>query len=479
MLLSKRKLQFIEEMFTMPYRPVLSHYKSDKLDMSEINNKMSTNHILLSSLNKRNSINNKSLELTKSQKSSFPSYEFNSDINSYINYSIDDLNYTYYNPLKKEIIIENPEEVIQSNYLQGSIKQKPSFSQINDENINDDTIKPLKQPININVYNCLKDNFEENFEKANNLNKPNIVQSLTLNNNNIIIEEENKDNINVSLLIPGKRTETMRLLDNIKPTNSIEESPEIIEQKEAEKEIKEKQIEETPVLKDKKYKITNNNGVIALPPNYSTDDEDEFKAVNSLNEDLSSWKKYLDKDGLKLYFKPFSVKDENGNDVESVIGFLNGILDFPASHVISKLNDFNFRKNFDDQYQKGKLLKEKMEGNIKIMEIYLYMKMPFIFSDRDFVVQKKCWLDYNGNKDHALFHIHSIENTEYPAKEKPVRGNYVNRSAYIKPLGDNQCELTIVTAMDIKMSLGVSTMSKSGAEMQEKWFKNLKKELAK
>ena len=159
---------------------------------------------------------------------------------------------------------------------------------------------------------------------------------------------------------------------------------------------------------------------------------------------------------------------------------MEAILDFPASHVINKLNDFNFRKNVDDQYEKGKLLSEKMiEGNIKVMEMYLYMKMPFIFSDRDFVVQKKCWLDYNGNKDHALFYIHSIENSQYPAKEKPVRGNYENRSGYVKPLGPNQCKINIVTAMDVKMSLGYSTMAKNGAEMQEKWVKKFKKELAK
>ena len=484
MLLSKRKLQIIEEMFTMPYRPILSSYKSDKLDMSEINNKISTNHYLSSSLKKKNSINNKSLELTKSQKSSFPSYEFNSDINSNINYSIDDLNHTLYYPLKNEIIIENPEEVIQSNCLKGSGKQKLSLSKINDENNNDDIQNPQSKPININIYNCLKDNFEENFEKANNLNGPNVIQSIKLNNDNIIIEDENnKDNINVSTLIPGKRTETLNLIDNIKQTNSIEESPEINEPEDTNLNLEkenEKPIEETPIIQDKKYKITSNfNGVVTIPQNYSTDDEDEFNALKVLNEDLSSWKKYIDKDGLKLYFKPFPVKDEKGNDAESVIGFLDGILDFPASLVISKLNDYNFRKIIDDNYKKGKLLKEKTEGNIKIMEMYLYMKMPFIFSDRDFVVQKKCWLDYNGNKDHALFHLHSIENPEYPAKEKPVRGIYINRSGYVKPLGDNQCKLNIVTAMDIKMSLGVSAMSKSGAEKQENWFKGLKQELAK
>ena len=473
MLLSKRKLQFIKEMFVMPYRPNLSNYQSEKFDMSKFNTK-ATNHAPSYSYNKKSSFNEKSLlEITKSQKSSFPSYDY-SDINSNINYSIDDLNYTLNYPLRNEIIIENPEEVIQSECLKGSIKQKLSSSQINDNNNENNNVTNSH---NINVYNCLNNNFDEQFEKSNQLN---IIQGSIMQNNN---------QINVSSIIPGKRTETINL-DIIKQTSSIEEKnneqiPEIDEQEQAnenlEKEDNEKPIEQVQNTPDKKYKISSNNdSVVLLPPNYSTDDEDEFNAIKVLNEDLSSWKKYTDKDGLKLYFKPLPVKDEKGNDAESVVGFLEGILDFPASHVITKLNDFNFRKGIDDQYEKGKLLKDTMiEDNIKVMEMYLYMKMPFIFSDRDFVVQKKCWLDYNGNKDHALFHIHSIENPEYPEKEKPVRGTYINRSGYVKPLGESKCKINIVTAMDIKMSLGYSTMSKSGAEMQEKWFKKLKKELAK
>ena len=103
MLLSKRKLQFIKEMFVMPYRPNLSNYQSEKFDMSKFNTK-STNHAPSYSYNKKSSFNEKSLEITKSQKSSFPSYDY-SDINSNINYSIDDLNYTLNYPLRNEIII--------------------------------------------------------------------------------------------------------------------------------------------------------------------------------------------------------------------------------------------------------------------------------------------------------------------------------------------------------------------------------------
>jgi hypothetical protein len=237
--------------------------------------------------------------------------------------------------------------------------------------------------------------------------------------------------------------------------------------------------EEVQTTQNKKYQInSDSNSVISLPPNFGTDDEDEFIAVTSLNEDLSSWKKYTDKDGLKIYCKPYTVKDEKGKDAESIIVYADATLDFPASKVIDTLNDFNKRKTFDVQYEKGKLISEKMiEGNIKVMECYLYAKMPFIFSDRDFVVQRKSWLDYNGNKDHALFFIHSIENSEFPAKEKPVRGEYVKRCGYIKPLGDNQCKIYIYNCLDAKLDIGYSVTSKTGVEKQEDWVKKLKKKL--
>lgn len=103
-------------------------------------------------------------------------------------------------------------------------------------------------------------------------------------------------------------------------------------------------INNVPGKKTKKYQIsTNSNSILVLPENYSTDDEDEYKAILDLNEDLSSWKKMTDKEGLKIQYKPFHAKDEKGNDVESVKGYSNWILDFPGSKVISKINDYEFR----------------------------------------------------------------------------------------------------------------------------------------
>ena len=431
MLLSKGKIKLIHELFSLPYKPSLINTEDQKEQLSQLIEFQNSTNVLIPI---KPQYKTRTEEL---KKSSFPSYNMNTVSIEDNNINQKDSNYqSLYYPLRREINIKSPEAIIESGVLKSSIRKEGNFPSIYDDlNVNQIVANsPPEQPL-------------EN--QANLTNVQTTVQNE---------DPQNADEDEIDKIIPGDLTKTVKLDD---------------------KELE--NINETPVVEptqEKKYKISSGN-IVTVPENYSTDDEDEFTAINTLNEDVSSWKQYTDKNGIKLYFKPYPVKDEDGKDVESVIGFCEAVLDFPAGDVINKMNNFEFRKNVDDQYKKGKLLSEKMEGNIKIMEMYLYMKMPFIFSDRDFVVRKKCWLDYNGNKDHALFYIHSIEHPEYPAKKKPVRGNFANRSGYIKPLGDNKCQLNVVTAMDVKMSLGVSTMSKNGAEMQEKWIGNLRKELAK
>ena len=51
-------------------------------------------------------------------------------------------------------------------------------------------------------------------------------------------------------------------------------------------------------MKTGKYIITEFSGPIVLPPNYSTDDEDEFNAIQILNQDISGWKLQKDKDNI-------------------------------------------------------------------------------------------------------------------------------------------------------------------------------------
>ena len=439
MLLSKRKIKTIQDLFRSPDKPILMDISNEKEEISRLS--QSKNYMNLS--NPKESKYKSYTEEIK--KSSFPVYNTKTSTynNSTINNYTYDSNYYYDYPKRREIIIKNPEEIIESGLLKSKVRPEGTTSIY--ENLNANQAPEINNnPIEIQQNNQnepinIGDTIQQNVEETQN-----------------IIEEPSKE---IDKIIPGPLAETVKLDEN--PQEEIKEEAPVEE------------------IKEGKYKVQSGN-IVALPDNYSTDDEDIFTAIKTLNEDVSSWKKYTDKDGIKLYFKPYPVKDEDGKDTESVIGYCEAIIDFPASKVIAKMNDFEFRRNVDANYKKGKLINERMEeGNIKIMEMYLYLKMPFIFSDRDFVVKKKCWLDFNGNKDNALFFIRSYENPEYPPNKKLVRGTFENRSGYIKPLGDNKCQVNVVTAMDVKMSLGVSTMSKNGAEMQEKWVKNLRSELAK
>ena len=449
----------MHELFTAPYKPTLINISDQKEEMVRLSK------IRHSSLMAEPVIKKYKSFTENYKKSSFPVYNIKTVstlTNNTKEINGNNINYNIY-PLKREIIIRNPEEIIQSGILKSSIRKEGYPSIYEEPKFNPFTGIHINQELNNNNISepiQIKQNLED---KVQDIEEPN-KEILDKN-----IPQSTEPTNEIDKIIPGKLTETVKIDENELEEMENEENP----QPEENNEIP---VEET--ITAKKYIIKSGN-IVSLPENYSTDDEDEMIAINTLNEDISSWKKYTDKDGIKLYFKPYPTKDEEGKYIESVIGYCEAILDFPASKVISKMNDFEFRRNVDDQYKKGNLISERIEGNIKYMEMYLFLKMPFIFSDRDFVVRKKCWLDYNGNKDHALFYIHSIENPEYPPKKKLVRGNYANRSGYIKPLGDNQCQLNVCTAMDVKMSLGVSTMSKNGAEMQEKWVKNLRKQLAK
>ena len=604
MLLSRRKIQNIQQMFSVPYRPTLSSFQSEKEDLvnfsNYLNNYIATGKSSKININKSgvNSIfNSKTQEI---KKSSFPSYNYN--YNDYTNFKHSE---TVFYPLRDEIIINNPEEVIRSGCLKGSVRQQLVPSQMGDNNFNDN---PMNQSQNMNTNMNIgfnnneeegptfgqkvgdfkdsmgekfqdfkdsagqkfdefkdsagqkfgdfkeaagqkfseigdsvqtkygeakdymqdklgnaKDSVQNTFEGIQDSAKQklsDVGDSVQHKYNDIkdsvgdklgemkeSVEEKIegiKDDNNIDNIIPGKLTETINLgSEGAKEAaaavtgtaaavgaaaagaaaTATEAAGEVAAGDSAlllKSDNPAESAQEVAATPAKKYPITSTpNSVVVLPENYSTDDEDEFNAIKILNEDLSVWKLYADKDDIKVWFKSFPTKDEKGEDTEGVIGYTEATINCPASKLITSLNDFNFRTDTDEQYKKGKLISENtIDGNIKEMILYLYMKMPFIFSDRDFVVQKKCWLDYNGNKDHALFYMHSVENSEYPPKDKPVRGTYVNRSGYVKALGDNQCKINVVTCMDIKLNVGVERMSKSGAEMQEKWIKALRKKLA-
>lgn len=281
------------------------------------------------------------------------------------------------------------------------------------------------------------------------------------------------------------------ILPDIKLNSSDDYSNEDQEQKDEKELILFSSSKKLSSTSDKKYKIISKSTDIILfnEENYSTNDEDEFAAINLLNEDRSEgnnldWVLSVTKDNIKIYYKQIRLKNEENKDFDTLIFYVEAILDIPSYKVNEYINDINFRKEFDSLYNQVKVLSENEDesNNLKIIELYFYMKMPVFISDRDFVVRKKIWNEYNNKKGCYLIHLKSIENSEYPPKQKPVRGKFINRAAYICPYMDEErekCKLYLASCFDMKMSFGVSMMKSKGSEGQGKWVEELIKNINK
>ena len=227
----------------------------------------------------------------------------------------------------------------------------------------------------------------------------------------------------------------------------------------------------------KKYKIIpNEKDVILFSEPFLTDDVDEFDAIKLLNEDRregneNGWVLSSDKNNIQVYYKIVKLPDSEGNDIDSLFFYVVANINYPSSIVNKYANDFNSRKEFDNLYKQAKVLNEKYdkENNLEIKEFYLYLKMPILFTDRDFIIRKKIWKNYNDKENCFLINIKSIEDFDYPPKERPIRGYFINRSAYICPDGDRRCKLYLSTCFDMKVNIGISMMKNKGSNGQREW----------
>ena len=280
-----------------------------------------------------------------------------------------------------------------------------------------------------------------------------------LNQKPRIIEEINTDIVPNDNIVQNQQTEEPVLLDSLEPV----------------KEPEEVKVEEE-VKPEGKFKITEFNGPVKVPPNYSTDDEDEFDAIQILNSDKSDWKLQVDKDGMKVYSKLYKITNDEGKEVDNIMFYTDATVNFPASEINKQLYTYSLREKWDKSLQKGKLIKEEeVSHNLIVKQFYAYIKMPFIFSDRDIVLKEKLWKDYQGEKDCTLCNIKSFEHPDYPAKEKPVRAEQRNFGRYVKPISDNQCKMYVISKFDMKLSAPISMMEGKGSEGQLKSIKEFLK----
>ena len=206
-----------------------------------------------------------------------------------------------------------------------------------------------------------------------------------------------------------------------------------------------------------------------------TQDPDEKSALDFLTLNKSEWKIHEQTEEYKISYSNIPMKNPlTKNNEEHLCTCLEVMVKALPEKVFKFMTDFNIRKSVEPLYKDGKLISET-KGNPEIYIAYLYLKMGFMMSDRDFVVQKKMWSNYNDKKDHYLIQVSSIDHKDYPEKSKPVRGIFFNRVAYIKP-GEKEGEthLTLCNCIDMKFPKFGTKAIKPQAEGMKKWLNQLK-----
>ena len=212
-----------------------------------------------------------------------------------------------------------------------------------------------------------------------------------------------------------------------------------------------------------------------------TQDKDEKTALDFLTIDKSSWTLSEQKEDYKLTYQSIKMNNPLTNNEEEKLSFcLEATFNKPVEKVIKCLCDLEIRKTFDTLYTEGKLISET-KGNPDTYILYFLLKMGFVFSNRDFVVQKKVWKDYKDKKDNYLIHVISIDHKDYPEKSDPVRAVFLNRAAYIKP-GEKEGEtsLTLCNCIDMKViNVGSFMAVSKGTSGMRNWLSKFKEALEK
>ena len=245
-------------------------------------------------------------------------------------------------------------------------------------------------------------------------------------------------------------------------------------------------------LPDKKYKIYSKpNDVVKFnSDNYITDDEDEYNVISLLNEDRTenneyNWILNSSQDNINVYYKISNVKTDENEEINALFLCVDLIANINSSKFENYFNDTNFRKEFDKLYLKAKIIKENNDeiNNLKIIDFYFYLNMPFFLTNRDFTTRKKIWKDHNNKKGYYLMHMKSVKNDDYPEKVKPIRGNFIIRAGYICPYNDEEneekCRLCLITCFDMKLRFPLPLVRNLSLNEQRIWAEDLIKNINK
>ena len=130
-------------------------------------------------------------------------------------------------------------------------------------------------------------------------------------------------------------------------------------------------------------------------------------------------------------------------------------------------------------YKKGKILEKKIENDIEIEYSYLHLKMPLIYTDREFVQVKRLYRNYGGNNKACLILNYSIDRDECPITDKRVRAEFIVMGIYLEEISENETKEVFLSEVNMKMDMMISVILSMMPNEQYKWQQEIIKYLGK
>ena len=224
---------------------------------------------------------------------------------------------------------------------------------------------------------------------------------------------------------------------------------------------------------EKKYRLKYSpDNIIKIPINYSTDDYDEFQITSIINEPLENdWKLAIEdyEYNIKVYKKEVLY-------TQALLLKTFGEIPFSLNVIFNVLEDYNFRKNWDEDCKNiivDKLPKSNNEYESYIQ--YVIMKFPTFMEDRDFVQKFKIWKNYLGDNKRILKHNKSVNYYKYPEKINLIRGEMIIGGYFLEEINSNLTKCIFINNSDLKISSGISLINKREIENQQNHIKYLVK----
>jgi len=94
--------------------------------------------------------------------------------------------------------------------------------------------------------------------------------------------------------------------------------------------------------------------------------------------------------------------------------------------------------------------------------INILIKFSLIMDNRDIVLEKKIWKEYNGNKNSYLSTSKSVEHPSRPPQKKVIRAEMISTSIYLREDKIDETLIYMINNVKIKTgiepTIGISTL---------------------